>query len=183
VAYPERARNPIHAFLPALTELAAIEWDRGNAYFPPTRFQISNIHSGTGANNVIPGHMEVLFNFRFCTEVTAEQLQARTHEIFDKYHKDYEVEWQLSGNPFLTPEGRLVQATRDSIQQVMGITTSLSTAGGTSDGRFIAPTGAEVVEVGPVNATIHKVNEHIEVAELERVAAIYQGILERLLLA
>lgn len=182
VAYPERARNPIHAFLPALTELAAVEWDRGNEYFPPTSFQISNIHSGTGANNVIPGHMEVLFNFRFCTEVTEAQLKARTHAIFDKYYKDYEINWQLSGNPFLTPVGGLVNATRDSIRHVMNIEPTLSTGGGTSDGRFIAPTGAEVVEVGPLNATIHKVDEHIEVVELERVAAIYQGILERLLL-
>jgi succinyl-diaminopimelate desuccinylase len=182
VAYPHLARNPIHAFLPALAELAAIEWDRGNAYFPPTSFQISNIHAGTGANNVIPGSMEVLFNFRFSTEVTAAELQKTTEAIFNKHYRDYQLEWQLSGNPFLTPDGKLVAATRDSVQAVMGISTTLSTAGGTSDGRFIAPTGAEVVEIGPVNATIHKVNEHIEVVELERLSAIYQRMLEKLLL-
>ncbi len=182
VAYPHLARNPIHAFLPALAELAAVEWDRGNAYFPATSFQISNIHAGTGANNVIPGSMEVLFNFRFSTEVTSAQLQQITEVIFNKHYQDYQLNWQLSGNPFLTPEGKLVAAVRDSIQQVMGITTTLSTGGGTSDGRFIAPTGAEVVEIGPVNATIHKVNEHIEVVELERLTKIYQLLLEKLLL-
>ena len=182
VAYPQLARNPIQAFLPALAELAAIEWDRGNAYFPPTSFQISNIHAGTGANNVIPGSMEVLFNFRFSTEVTAAELQQTTETIFNKHYRDYRIEWQLSGNPFLTPEGKLVAAVRDSVQSVMGISTTLSTAGGTSDGRFIAPTGAEVVEIGPVNATIHKVNEHIEVVELERLTVIYQRVLEKLLL-
>jgi succinyl-diaminopimelate desuccinylase len=182
VAYPHLACNPIHAFLPALTELAAVEWDRGNAYFPPTSFQISNIHAGTGANNVIPGSMEALFNFRFSTEVTVGQLQQTTAAIFNKHYRDYHLDWQLSGNPFLTPEGRLVAAARDSIQEVMGIATVLSTGGGTSDGRFIAPTGAEVVELGPVNATIHKVNENIEVVELQRLTAIYQLLLEKLLL-
>ncbi len=182
VAYPHLALNPIHAFLPALTELAAVEWDQGNQYFPPTSFQISNIHAGTGANNVIPGNMEVLFNFRFSTEVTALQLQQTTESIFNRHHCDYQLDWQLSGNPFLTSEGKLVAAVRDSVQQVMGITATLSTGGGTSDGRFIAPTGAEVVEIGPVNATIHKVNEHVEVVELERLAAIYQRVLEKLLL-
>lgn len=182
VAYPHLACNPIHAFLPALTELAAIEWDRGNQYFPPTSFQISNLNAGTGANNVIPGSMDVLFNFRFSSEVTAQQLRERTEAVFNKHYRDYQLDWQLSGNPFLTPEGALVAAVRASVQAVMGITPELSTGGGTSDGRFIAPTGAEVVEVGPVNATIHKVNEHIEVVELDRLVAIYQGILEKLLL-
>lgn len=182
VAYPQLARNPIHAFLPALAELAAVEWDRGNAYFPPTSFQISNLNAGTGANNVIPGHMDALFNFRFSTEVTETELKRRTHEIFDRHYTDYTIDWQLSGNPFLTPEGTLVKATRAAVLDVMGITAELSTGGGTSDGRFIAPTGAEVVEIGPLNATIHKINECIDVVELERLHAIYQRILEKLLL-
>jgi len=182
VAYPHLAANPIHAFLPALTELAAVQWDQGNDYFPPTSFQISNINAGTGANNVIPGSMDVLFNFRFSTEVTAQQLQEQTEAIFNRHYRDYSCKWQLSGNPFLTPEGALVQAARASIEQVMGITTTLSTGGGTSDGRFIAPTGAEVVELGPVNATIHKVNEHVALAELANLEGIYQGVLEKLLL-
>ena len=179
VAYPHLARNPIHAFLPAL---AAEPWDKGNAYFPPTTFQISNISAGTGANNVIPAHMDVLFNFRFSTEVTAEQLKQRTEALFDRVSRDYTLQWQLSGNPFLTPEGSLVQAARESIREVMGLETELSTGGGTSDGRFIAPTGAEVVELGPVNATIHKVNEHIAVEELDHLVAIYGRMLEKLLL-
>lgn len=182
VAYPQLARNPIHAFLPALAELAAVEWDRGNAYFPPTSFQISNLNAGTGANNVIPGHMDALFNFRFSTEVTEAELRRRTHEIFDRHYRDYTITWQLSGNPFLTPEGTLVAATRAAVEEVMHITPELSTGGGTSDGRFIAPTGAEVVEIGPVNATIHKVNECIELVELDRLQAIYCRILEKLLL-
>ncbi len=196
VAYPERARNPIHDFLPALAELGAIEWDRGNAYFPATSFQISNINAGTGANNVIPGAMEVVFNFRFSTEQTELGLRERTEAIFRKHHEalvkhaaaggpqpaGYVIDWQLSGNPFLTPEGELVAAARDSIREVMQLETELSTNGGTSDGRFIAPTGAQVVELGPVNATIHKVNERVEIAELDRVKAIYQRMLEKLLL-
>ena len=182
VAYPERARNPVHGFLPALTELCAVEWDHGNKYFPPTSLQISNINAGTGANNVIPGSMDVLFNFRFSSELTAEQLKARTHAVFDKHYLDYEIAWQLSGQPFLTPDGALVAAARDSIRDVMKLETELSTGGGTSDGRFIAPTGAQVVELGPVNATIHQVNERVEIAELERVKAIYRRMLEKLLL-
>jgi succinyl-diaminopimelate desuccinylase len=182
VAYPHLARNPIHAFLPALAELAAIEWDRGNEYFPRTSFQISNINAGTGANNVIPGSMDVLFNFRFSSEVTADQLKQRTEAVFNQHYSDYQLDWQLSGNPFITPEGTLVAAVRASVQEVMSITPELSTGGGTSDGRFIAPTGAEVVEIGPVNATIHKVNEHIELVELDHLVAIYQRILEKLLL-
>jgi succinyl-diaminopimelate desuccinylase len=182
VAYPHLATNPIHAFLPALTELAAVEWDRGNAYFPPTSFQISNLHSGTGANNVIPGTMEALFNFRFCTEVTEAELRARVEAIFDKHYRDYSVVWQLSGQPFLTGEGALVNAVKDSVREVMGFETELSTGGGTSDGRFIAPTGAEVVELGPVNATIHKVDEHVALEELDNLEALYQRVLEKLLL-
>jgi succinyl-diaminopimelate desuccinylase len=181
VAYPHLATNPIHAFLPALTELAAVQWDRGNAYFPPTSFQISNIHAGTGANNVIPGSMEALFNFRFCTEVTEAELRARTEAIFDQHYRDYKVVWQLSGQPFLTGEGALVNAVKDSVREVMGFETELSTGGGTSDGRFIAPTGAEVVELGPVNATIHKVDEHVALEELDNLEALYQRVLEKLL--
>jgi len=196
VAYPERARSPIHDFLPALAELGAVEWDSGNAYFPATTFQISNINAGTGANNVIPGAMEVVFNFRFSTEQTELGLRERTEATFRKHHEarvtklsagdpqpaSYTIDWQLSGNPFLTPEGELVAAARASIREVMQLDTELSTSGGTSDGRFIAPTGAQVVELGPVNATIHKVNERVEIAELERVKAIYQRMLEKLLL-
>jgi succinyl-diaminopimelate desuccinylase len=182
VAYPHLAKNPIHAFLPALAELCAVQWDQGNEYFPPTSFQISNIQAGTGANNVIPGEMTVLFNFRFSTEVTAEQLRATTEALFDRHYADYELQWQLSGEPFLTPEGKLVRAASESIQEVMGIQTALSTGGGTSDGRFIAPTGAEVVELGPLNSTIHQVNEHIALVELERLERIYQRMLEKLLL-
>jgi succinyl-diaminopimelate desuccinylase len=182
VAYPELARNPIHAFLPALAELCAVEWDHGNAYFPPTSFQISNLNAGTGANNVIPAELTALFNFRFSTEVTPEALQAATEAIFQRHYRDYQLHWQLSGLPFLTPEGELVQATRSSIHEVMGIDSALSTGGGTSDGRFIAPTGAQVVELGPINATIHKANECIALEELERLAAIYRGVLEKLLL-
>jgi succinyl-diaminopimelate desuccinylase, proteobacterial clade len=181
VAYPHLATNPIHAFLPALAEFAAEKWDEGNAYFPPTSMQISNIHAGTGANNVIPGMLEALFNFRFSTEVTEEQLRARTHAIFDKHYRDYEVQWQLSGHPFLTGEGALVNAARESVREVMGFESELSTGGGTSDGRFIAPSGAEVVELGPVNATIHKVDEHIALEELDHLEALYQRILEKLL--
>ena len=182
VAYPHLVRNPIHAFLPALAELVAVDWDRGNEYFPPTSFQISNIHAGNGANNVVPDVMEVLFNFRFSTEVTAAQLQEVSENIFRRHYTDYEIDWQLSGQPFMTAEGPLVAAARDSIREVMELETALSTGGGTSDGRFIAPTGAEVVELGPVNESIHKVNEHIDLSELDNLAAIYKGMLERLLL-
>ena len=182
VAYPHLARNPIHAFLPALTELCAVQWDQGNEYFPPTSFQISNVQAGTGANNVIPGEMSVLFNFRFSTEVTAAELRAATEAVFNRHYTDYDLQWQLSGEPFLTPEGKLVRAASESIQEVMGIQTSLSTGGGTSDGRFIAPTGAEVVELGPLNSTIHQANEHIAIVELERLERIYQRMLEKLLL-
>jgi succinyl-diaminopimelate desuccinylase len=182
VAYPHLATNPIHAFLPALTELCAIEWDQGNEYFPPTSFQISNIQAGTGANNVIPGEMHVLFNFRFSTELTAAQLRATTEALFNRHYENYDLQWQLSGEPFLTPQGRLVKAASESIHEIMGIQTTLSTGGGTSDGRFIAPTGAEVVELGPLNSTIHQANEHIAVVELERLEAIYQRMLEKLLL-
>lgn len=181
VAYPQLAVNPIHRFLPALSELCRVEWDLGNDYFPPTSFQISNIHSGTGANNVIPEDMDVLFNFRFSTETTVEEIQRRTHEVFDRYYQDYRLDWQLSGNPFLTPEGALTEAVAAAVEKVSGARPALSTSGGTSDGRFIAPTGAQVVELGPRNASIHKIDEHVSVAELEDLARIYQEIMHLLL--
>lgn len=181
VAYPHLARNPIHEAAPALAMLAAEHWDDGNAFFPPTSFQISNINAGTGATNVIPGEVEVVFNFRFSTESTAEGLQKRTQAILDQFNLDYELEWNLSGQPFLTAQGDLVEATVAAIKAVAGIDTELSTAGGTSDGRFIAPTGAQVVELGPVNATIHKVNEQVSAADLDTLSAMYEGILEQLL--
>ena len=181
VAYPERARNPIHLAAPALAELAAQQWDRGNAFFPATSFQISNIGAGTGATNVIPGELTALFNFRFSTEVTAQQLRERTAAILDKHGLDYHIDWVLSGNPFLTASGELVEAATRSIRAIAGIETELSTAGGTSDGRFIAPTGAQVVELGPVNATIHKVDEQVEAADIDRLSLMYEGILQRLL--
>ncbi len=181
VAYPQLARNPVHQALPALAELAAVEWDQGNEFFPPTSFQISNIHAGTGATNVIPGELEVVFNFRFSTEQTEDSLRRRTEAILDRHGLEYQIDWSLSGNPFLTPAGALVDAARTAIHRVAGIDTELSTSGGTSDGRFIAPTGAQVIELGPVNATIHKVNECVAVEELERLSWIYQALLEELL--
>ncbi len=181
VAYPHLARNPIHDAAPALAELAAVDWDAGNDHFPPTSFQVSNIHSGTGATNVIPGALEAVFNFRFSTEQTVEGLQQRTRDILDRHGLDYAIDWTLSGQPFLTPAGRLVDAVREAIRKVSGFETELSTAGGTSDGRFIAPTGAEVVELGPCNATIHQVNENVATEELEQLVPMYRGILERLL--
>ena len=181
VAYPQLADNPIHRAAPVLAELASIEWDRGNEYFPPTTFQVSNIKSGTGAENVIPGTMELLFNLRFSTESTAESLKSRIAEILDSHGLDYDIQWKLSGQPFLTPAGELVAAARHGIQAAAGITTELSTSGGTSDGRFIAPTGAQVVELGPVNATIHQTNECVNIAELDRLSAIYEEILKQLL--
>lgn len=182
VAYPHLAKNPIHLVAPALAEMAAEKWDEGNEFFPATSFQISNMNSGTGATNVIPGTVELIFNFRFSTELTQEDLKRRTHEIMDKYGFDYEIEWKLSGHPFLTDRGSLVDAAVDAIKEVANIDTELSTSGGTSDGRFIAPTGAQVVELGPINATIHQVNEHISVADLDTLSAIYERILEKLLL-
>jgi succinyl-diaminopimelate desuccinylase len=181
VAYPQLAANPIHLFAPALAELAAHEWDRGNEFFPPTTFQVSNIHAGTGANNVIPGDLEVVFNFRFSTEVTQAQLQSRVEAILTNHKLDYDLQWSLSGQPFLTPAGKLVEMTQAAIKDITGQDTELSTAGGTSDGRFIAPTGAQVVELGPVNATIHKVNECVKAANLDTLSLIYERILENLL--
>lgn len=181
VAYPHLADNPIHRVAPALAELVNEVWDNGNAFFPATTFQISNINSGTGATNVIPGDCEVIFNFRFSTEVTAAQLKARTEVILAEQGIDYELEWNLSGQPFLTARGELVEATVAAIKDITGRDAELSTAGGTSDGRFIAPTGAQVIELGPINATIHKIDEHTPVAELSQLALIYQRILQRLL--
>ena len=181
VAYPHLARNPVHEVAPALAELAAAEWDRGNDFFPATSFQISNINAGTGATNVIPGDCQVLFNFRFSTEVTDFELRQRTETILQSHGLDYEIEWKLSGQPFLTDRGALVDATVAAIKERTGADTHLSTAGGTSDGRFIAPTGAQVVELGPVNATIHKVDEHTSISELDTLTGIYQSILKNLL--
>lgn len=181
VAYPHLADNPIHRVAPALAALAAEVWDEGNAFFPATSFQISNLNAGTGATNVIPGTCEVLFNFRFSTEVTAETLQARTEAILDRHGVVRDIEWTLSGLPFLTPPGTLVDGVVAAIREVTGRDAELSTAGGTSDGRFIAPTGAQVIELGPVNATIHKVDECTPVAELDQLADIYRLALENLL--
>ncbi len=181
VAYPERAANPIHLFAPALAELSGITWDSGNAFFPPTTFQVSNLSSGTGAENVIPGHLEASFNFRFSTEVTQKELQAAVDDVLRRHGLHYELTWKLSGAPFLTAHGSLVEAISRAVQETTGRRPELSTSGGTSDGRFIAPTGAEVVELGPVNASIHKVNECVRVADLDLLAATYRRLLELLL--
>ncbi|MGM0595323.1 MAG: succinyl-diaminopimelate desuccinylase, partial [Pseudomonadota bacterium] len=183
VAYPHLADNPVHRAAPALAELAAIEWDQGNAFFPPTSFQISNIHAGTGATNIIPGELEVLLNFRFSTEQTEQQLRPQVEAVLARHGLDYEIEWALSGNPFLTAEGELLEATQQAIETVCGYRPEINTAGGTSDGRFIAPTGAQVLELGPLNATIHKVNECVSVTDLDKLSTIYENILERLLLS
>jgi succinyl-diaminopimelate desuccinylase len=183
VAYPHLADNPVHRALPALAELTAIEWDRGNEHFPPTSFQIANIQAGTGAENVIPGELEVTFNLRFSTEQTDEGIRARVHEVLDRHGLDYTLDWRLSGHPFLTAEGELVAAARASIREITGHDTTLSTAGGTSDGRFIAPTGAQVVELGPLNASIHQIDEHVRVEDLDTLSRIYATILARLLAA
>ena len=182
VAYPHLGRNPIHLAMPALDELASEEWDQGNDFFPATSFQISNIGAGTGATNVIPGELNVTFNFRFSTEVTDQQLRDRTEAILNKHGLDYELDWHLSGQPFLTAEGELVAAAIDSIKQVTGLDANLSTAGGTSDGRFIAPMGTQVIELGPTNATIHKVDENTNIADLGALTHIYQLLLQKLLL-
>lgn len=181
VAYPHLAVNPIHIASKAITELCDTVWDNGNEYFPATSFQISNIHAGTGATNVVPGTMAVTFNFRYSTEVTAEQLKARVLEILDRNNLEYEIKWTLSGLPFLTPVGELVNAAKTAIKNVTGTETELSTSGGTSDGRFIAPTGAQVLELGVLNATIHQINEHVNIDELEPLAEIYEQILIELL--
>lgn len=181
IAYPHLADNPIHRLAPALTALVNEVWDQGNRFFPATSFQISNIQGGTGATNVIPGEVRMLFNFRFSTEVTDALLRQRTCALLDAFELDYRIDWSLSGQPFITEEGDLVAATQAAIRDVTGRETQLSTSGGTSDGRFIAPTGAQVIEVGPLNDTIHKIDERVNVADLDQLAAIYQNILTRLL--
>ncbi|MDM1770815.1 MULTISPECIES: succinyl-diaminopimelate desuccinylase [Acinetobacter] len=181
VAYPHLAINPIHTASKALAELCETVWDNGNEYFPATSFQVSNIQAGTGATNMVPGTMTVTFNFRYSTEVTAEQLKARVLEILDLHQLNYDIQWTLSGLPFLTPVGELVNAAKNAIRNVTGVETELSTSGGTSDGRFIAPTGAQVLELGVLNATIHQINEHVNIDDLEPLAEIYEQILEGLL--
>lgn len=181
VAYPHLARNPLHEALPFLTELSQIEWDEGNEFFPPTSFQISNINAGTGATNVIPGHLEVIFNLRFSTAITDTQIKQTITKLLEKHQLTYTIEWNLSGQAFLTTEGDLVSAAQQAIKKVMGFNTALSTAGGTSDGRFIAPTGAQVLEVGPVNSTIHQLNECVKIDDLESLTLIYADMLRHLL--
>ncbi|BAK77651.1 succinyl-diaminopimelate desuccinylase [Pseudogulbenkiania sp. NH8B] len=182
IAYPHLAKNPVHLIAPALAELAAEEWDQGNHHFPPTSWQVSNINAGTGATNIIPGSCEVKFNFRFSTEHTAETLKDRVHHILDAHGLAYELHWTLSGNPFLTEEGTLTRALERSIKQVMGVDAELSTTGGTSDGRFIKRIARELAEFGPVNASIHKLNECVEVHAIERLSDIYEAALKNLLL-
>ena len=181
VAYPHLASNPMHLAAPMLAELVEMEWDKGNDFFPPTTFQISNINSGTGTTNVIPGQVDMIFNFRFSTEVTADQLKQRVASLLEKHALNVELKWVLSGVPFLTAKGELVAAAVESIKEVTGTDTELSTSGGTSDGRFIAPTGAQVLELGPRNATIHQVNECVEVDDLEPLEEIYYRIMKKLL--
>jgi succinyl-diaminopimelate desuccinylase len=183
IAYPHLAKNPIHLAMPALAELAAIEWDRGNDHFPPTSWQLSNLNAGTGATNVIPGDLVADFNFRFSTESTPEDLQARVHAVLDRHGLDYRLDWSLSGRPFLTRPGPLLDALAGAIRQVTGLETELSTSGGTSDGRFIAQICPQVVEFGPVNATIHKIDEHCALDALQPLHDIYRLTLDALLLA
>jgi succinyl-diaminopimelate desuccinylase len=181
VAYPHLADNPIHNVSPALAELASTQWDNGNDFFPATSFQISNINGGTGATNVIPGSLKVMFNFRFSTELSADDIKQRTIEILEKHELNYELDWNLSGQPFLTAEGSLIDAVKDAIKTTTGLDTELSTAGGTSDGRFIAPTGSQLVELGPVNATIHQTNECVKADDLNVLTDIYHQVLVNLL--
>lgn len=182
IAYPHLAKNPIHIAAPVIAELAQTKWDSGNEYFPATTWHISNIHAGTGATNVIPGEMNLLFNFRFSTASTVESLKQRVHEILDRHGLEYELTWSLSGKPYLTPKGILADALSAAIREVTGVEPELSTSGGTSDGRFIADICSQVVEFGPRNATIHKINESVEVEDVERLSHIYQLTLEKLLL-
>jgi len=182
VAYPHLARNPVHQLAPALAEIAATEWDRGNEYFPPTTFQVSNLRAGTGATNVVPGEAVVLFNFRFSTASTPDGLKQRVHALLDKHGLEYDLDWELGGEPFLTPRGTLTDALVEAIRAETGVAAELSTTGGTSDGRFIAKICPQVIEFGPGNATIHKVNERIELASLAPLKNIYRRTLENLLL-
>ncbi|MGF1685981.1 succinyl-diaminopimelate desuccinylase [Photobacterium japonica] len=181
VAYPHLADNPVHRAMPALAELAATTWDNGNAYFPPTSFQIANLSAGTGASNVIPGEFHVQFNFRFSTELTVDDIKRKTQSVLDAHGLDYDLTWTFSGHPFLTDKGTLLEAVVSAIEEVNHQQPELLTTGGTSDGRFIARTGAQVVELGPVNATIHKVNECVKVADLEKLTDMYQKVLEKAL--
>lgn len=181
IAYPHLGKNPIHLAAPAIAELAATAWDDGNEYFPPTTWQISNMHSGTGAMNVIPGHADIAFNFRFSTASTVDGLQQRVCTILDKHGLNYELDWELGAKPFLTPRGGLVDALAGAIKEVTGIEAELSTTGGTSDGRFIADIAREVVEFGPINASIHKIDENVGIEELEQLTLVYRGVLQRLL--
>ena len=182
IAYPHLADNPIHRVAPALAELGAMVWDQGNEYFPPTTFQVSNIHGGTGAFNVIPGTVDVYFNFRFATASTADSLKARVQAILDRHGLNYELTWTLGGKPFLTPRGKLVAALSSAIEQVAGIAPQLSTTGGTSDGRFIAEVCDEIAEFGPLNATIHKLDEHVAIADISRLHEVYLRTLNNLLI-
>ena len=181
VAYPHLADNPMHKAFAALTALSEISWDSGNDYFDPTQLQFSNIHSGTGATNVIPGELVAVFNLRFSTEITADEIQSTCETVLDATGIDYSLDWQLSGNPFLTEPGDLVDAVRESIMTVTGVSTQLSTGGGTSDGRFIASMGSQIIELGPINASIHQRNEHVLLSDIPKLARIYEGIMERLL--
>jgi succinyl-diaminopimelate desuccinylase len=180
IAYPHLAKNPMHLFAPALAELVATEWDQGNEFFPATSWQVSNIHGGTGATNIIPGELVVDFNFRFSTESTADGLKQRLEAVLKKFELDYSLQWTLNGEPFLTTPGELVQAVRDAIQAETGVQTELSTTGGTSDGRFISKICEQLIEFGPINASIHKIDEHVLVSSLDPLKNIYKGVLERL---
>jgi succinyl-diaminopimelate desuccinylase len=182
IAYPHLANNPIHLAVPALTELCSVEWDQGNEDFPPTSFQISNINAGTGVTNIIPGTTDVIFNFRYSTEVTHEQLQSGVEAILNKHKLEYDLKWELSGKPFRTASGALVDAVKTAIKSTTGYDTELSTSGGTSDGRFIAPTGAQVVELGPLNDTIHQINECVAAQDLDTLSEIYEKVLNNLLI-
>jgi succinyl-diaminopimelate desuccinylase len=181
IAYPHLVRNPIHLAAPAISELATTIWDRGNEYFPPTSWQISNIHGGTGATNVVPGTLEILFNFRFSTASTVDDLKQKVHAILDKHGLEYDLSWEFSGKPYLTPRGDLVDAVSAAIKQIQGIESELSTSGGTSDGRFIADICPQILEVGPLNATIHKLNECVAVDDLDSLSEIYYLTLVKLL--
>ncbi|HQS30900.1 MAG: succinyl-diaminopimelate desuccinylase [Polaromonas sp. 39-63-203] len=180
IAYPHLAKNPMHLFAPALAELVAIQWDAGNEFFPATSWQVSNMHGGTGASNIIPGELVVDFNFRFCTESTPESLQQRLRSVLDTHQLDYDLTWVIGGLPFLTTPGELVKAISGAIEAETGRPTELSTTGGTSDGRFIAKVCPQVIEFGPINASIHKINEHVAVSSLDPLKNIYKGVLERL---
>lgn len=182
VAYPHLADNPVHRATPLLQELVSTQWDQGNEFFPATTMQIANIHAGTGSNNVIPGDLFVQFNFRYSTELTDTKIKQKVEEMLQRHQLKYTIEWNLSGKPFLTPKGELVNAVSEAVEHYTDLTPELSTSGGTSDGRFIAQMGAQVVELGPINASIHKVNEHVRAADLQQLSRIYQRIMDNLLL-